>query len=271
MNFDDFCIYMAGFDRLGRYLYGSWWTGNEHNAYPAEPPEKITAEKLNISEQIDKTHVKLSHIRNERRKSLSAKQITELAEQERAISEKLRTINKQFYELPYDIDSHTKDYDEYMRRVTTNEYLQQALESDSVMAWFGLSPMGIRWSEWGNRDGFTLYPELSMIHTRNSGRNRRMTVFFKVSDFDKWLETLEPLNPEARPGPSTEDLYRSLIREFYATLNGRLPKIRFEKYVRSKVDTFRPRTFNDAWAHEESIPDEWKESGNIRKSERHKE
>lgn len=265
MNFDDFCIYMAGFDRLGRYLYGSWWTGNEHNAYPVEPPEKITEEKLRTSERIDETHVELSRIRDERRKSLSAKQITELDEQEWTISEKLKTLNKRFYELPYNIDSHTKDYDEYMRRITTTEYLQQALKNDSVMAWFGISPIGMRWSEWGNRDGFTLYPELSMIHTPNHGRNRRMTVFFKISNFDDWLRTLESFNPENQPEPTIEEIYQEHMRDYVLVRGSDWTKPQLKEYVREQEGHVQTNAFDRAYRSEPSIPSEKKKGGRPRK------
>lgn len=271
MNFDHYCIYLAGFDRLGRHLYGSWWDGSEYLADSLDPPEIIEETMLDNDRKIEAVVENIKEVRAQRRQLQTAAMTQELNKKDQALHEELGNLNEERYRRPYNPDTYQSEYERYVRKVTAEEMLTNALETDVIKAWFGLSPTGRYWSDWGNKDGFVLFKELSFIKTPYLGSSRRMPFFFNIPELDEWLETIEPINPEAKPKPTDYETYQILIREFHQTLNGRVSKSRFEEYVRSKVDRFRPRIFNHAWADEKSIPVKWKDPGNIPKTERHKE
>ncbi len=273
MNFDAYCIYMAGFDRLGRHLYGSWWTGNEYLADPVEPPESVEVKRRELLKEIDKALSEINEVRKERRTSiLSYEQSSLLDQRYDQASQRNKELNLELAALPHDMDDQSAKYEEYQRRLVVEELLTDSLESGQILLWVGLSPAGYRWSEWGNRDGYVLFRELSVLRTPNLGRQRRVPVFFKISELDTWFESLEPFNSENREPLSTEDQYRELIRDCYASLNGRVPKTYFRNFVKKNCSgTFQVRTFDRAWANEDTIPNEWKKGGNIPKSKRHRD
>ncbi len=266
MNFDDYCIYMAGFDRLGRYLYGSWWTGNEHHAYPVAPPEDVTNERQQILDEIDRAITDINKVRATRRSSmLTYQQSADLDAKDKAASKRNKELNHQLNALPRNMEGHTVDFENYNRRCITEEYLQHALENDHVMGWFGIPPIGMRWSEWGNRDGFTLYPELSIIRTPNHGRNRRMAFFFQISKFEEWLMTLESFNPENQPELSIEEIYQKHMRDYVSVHGNDWTKPKLKEYVREQEGHVQTNAFDRAYRSEPAIPSEKKKGGRPRK------
>lgn len=248
------------FNRLGDYLYGDEWTKLEAWARPCDPPDLLRRRDSQLVGKLRKIDAELAALSEEHRFA------RELGEQERLsqLMQPLR-IERQRMQVEWDsipvvTDTYIDDHAAFLRREHTERTLCEAAGESTFGLRYATGP-NIDWPTWRGEAGFKLYLNLSMaVVPPKLSSLRRGPVFVDRVPFDKWLDTLLPLNAP----PNSPYVRRAAFVNFF---NAEVQKGE-RRYSRTAMQEIAQgeyeigtREFGRIWS--EHAPEHWKRAGRI--------
>jgi len=251
---------LHAFDRLGRRLYPTEWTGEEFEQRYVPSPEEIASVREPIDRSLAAIAAEQERIRAEgRRKLLNENERDKLAEQVSQLTDQQAGLRDQLLHMwKSDDESYRREHAAYRRRLETEATLIAALNARKIQAQYGRSLM-IDWPVWCIDPGFRYNLSLSAVRApRYRSGLRHAIAWLPRADFDKWLKSIPSADPVKM---SWERRCEVWLSELVRNSNGKKPSSKATIHADAKrhMRGLPYRTFEKVW--EQAVPPEWRKRG----------
>ncbi|MZR30237.1 hypothetical protein [Sneathiella litorea] len=257
-DLDNYYFLLQAFDRLGRHLYRSDWTGMEAFASPSDDPVILKNQLKELDDQLDTIELeKMALFQKGGR--------LEMGQEKEQIDQRLFELQKQEQELlnqkcalPSYRETLIADYDQYQRGRQAREILFLGFANKKVKALFGLDQI-IDWKLWRDYESFEVSVTLSLATAPPEYSTRGdAPVFVSKDSFEQWLTTLQPL-VESEPEILTkkEQTIRHMAK--LAEIHERMKKEDCWQAMNTEIHNLTRNMFNGVW--KDHAPIQWKKPG----------
>ena len=258
---EEYYFLLHAFDRLGRRLYPSEWTGDEFEQSPMNSPEVIAARREPIEKGLSEIGLEIDAARAAIARTTDEAEIA-------AHKERLPQLFEERSDLQIvcaDVDS-TTTITASLRPIKGELRPRQCCSArskpENIHAQYGRGLM-IDWAAWSRERGFKCYLALSLVAApRLRSGMRRATVLIRRDEFEKWLQLTWPDDPAARAAMSMEQRCEEWLADFVRKSDGKKPLGKPSIYADAKRDIpgLPRRVFDRVWSGR-VVPPLWRKKG----------
>ncbi len=251
------------FEMIGKRLYGTEWTSLEICANKQPAPEELEKRYADNEKARDQAHIELGEIEAQIAKTTSATKIQSLKRKLAAIHSRLPDIHSEL-DLTRPDGAWRESAATYQRKLKAERMLIDALAQRKIQSHNG-------WNQthdnhfWGGHPHFRHSIALSIVRMPKQYSSRGWEPSrINEGEFDKWLDTVEPVTSSALAQVTREDQCVAWLRRSVETSGGQQTKSKADYFTEASVQIagLTEREFNRAWPR--TVPASWKGGGRRR-------
>lgn len=264
-------LLFEAFETLGRHLYGGEWTNNEITAARNKSPDEVEREIRQFLATVSDIDKRLEQLTAESKKLLTRERTAEIeAEKNELGVKRLKAVSKHpDFWAPDWAERLVGSARTYQRKVLTETALIEAIKAGK----FRVESLRQMLDPWVWKDRVVYHNlELSLVlgpRSWGDKANRFQLVRIPQKEFDEWLKSVRPINPDAlRAMQSPEDLCKEFLAGEVAKYGSNKPMKRdaFFERAASTISGLKKQTFLRAW--HAVVPESWRDAGTLRKTNR---
>lgn len=256
---DDFYFLLHAFDRLGRYLFGESWTGQEFKSRSLPTPDEVAADRAPLEAHREELDGRLRRIDEALSRAILQADIDRLKGERAALILEQTEVRSRLFAMPSATDGYRLDWEDFSRRQRTEHILLDALQTGRINAQFAEGQI-IDWSGLHRDREFKVYLALSQVKApRLRSPIRRGAALIRRNAFDEWLKGILPIHPGAIASLSPEEQCRAWIVGLGNSGQKPKPKPELWEEAQGLFPGLSKKAFERLWA--QHAPDSWRRKG----------
>jgi hypothetical protein len=237
------------FQALGKRLYGPQWTGQEIWGRKSEDPTAVLEARVPFEMQLDEINDLMITKQRERKAAIKKDEIHRINMDLQAMKNEQGEIFYKLHEIGEVRNFEVDDHQRWERFSQTEGILLQAFRNEDLGV-FGLSSLFVNsrlWTDWPNDFGCDW--ELSLVFWPASESAKRVDAARIDEDqFDKWLDTVIPINSSEVENLTPEQLAFIWFRGEVANYDGRTKRSHFQEMALAEFPGLSINGFGRIWA-----------------------